>query len=91
VESASESGPPGWSRRTERALVVSAVGAAGIVATAVTAWAVAKSPILVEPSSLVGLEEPVVSAYVDVGAYTWWRRQQSPLGPVVAGSASYTP
>ena len=27
-----------------------------------------------------------MSAYVAVGAYTWWRRPQSPLGPVVAGA-----
>jgi hypothetical protein len=75
----------GWSRRTERTLVVSAVAAAGIVAATVTAWAVANSPILVDASSVAVWRSLFVSSYVAVGAYTWWRRPQSPLGPVVAG------
>jgi signal transduction histidine kinase len=84
VETASLSGPVGWSRSVERTLVVSAAGVAGVLATAVTAWAVANSPVLVDPSSLVAWRSLFVASYVAVGAYTWWRRPQSALGPVVA-------
>ena len=49
-----------------------------------TAWAVANSPILVDPAGAVVWRSLVVSTYVAVGAYTWWRRPQSSLGPLVA-------
>jgi hypothetical protein len=48
-------------RRTERALVVTAVGAAGVVATAVTGWAVTNSPTLVEPASFAVWRSPFVA------------------------------
>ena len=75
------------SRRSElRAVVLIAVVVAGILATIVTAWAVANSPILVDRTSDVIWRTLFVSAYVAVGAYTWWRRPQSQLGPLVAGA-----
>lgn len=75
-----------WRRRTETpGLVLVAVGVAGIVATAVTAWAVANSPILVNRSGDVIWRSLFVAAYVAVGEYTWWRRPESRLGPIVAG------
>ena len=75
------------SRRDEsRALVLIAVAVAGTLATIVTAWAVANSPILVDRAADVLWRSLFVSAYVAVGAYTWWRRPASPLGPVVAGA-----
>ena len=75
------------SRRDEsRAVVLIAVAVAGTLATIVTAWAVANSPILVDRAADVIWRSLFVSAYVAVGAYTWWRRPQSPLGPVVAGA-----
>lgn len=68
-----------------RRVVLVAVGVAGIVATAVTAWAVANSPILVERSGDVVWRSLFVAVYVPVGEYTWWRRPESRLGPIVAG------
>ena len=59
---------------------------AGTLATIVTAWAVANSPILVGTTADVIWRSLFVSAYVAVGAYTWWRRPASPLGPLVAGA-----
>ena len=69
-----------------RAIVLIAVAAAGILATIVTAWAVANSPILVDPTGDAIWRSLFVSVYVAVGAYTWWRRPQSPLGPVVVAA-----
>jgi hypothetical protein len=66
--------------------VLVAVGVAGIVATAVPAWAVANSPILVDRSGDVIWRSLFVAAYVAVGEYTWWRRPERWLGPIVAGS-----
>ena len=66
-------------------LVVVAVGVAGIVATGVTAWAVANSPILVNRSGDAIWRSSFVAVYVAVGAYMWWRRPESRLGPIVAG------
>ncbi len=76
-----------WRRRADtRAVVLVAVGVAGIVATAVTAWAVANSPILVDrpPDAIWG--SLFVATYVAAGEYTWWRRPESRLGPIVAGA-----
>ena len=74
-------------RREEPAVVVMvAVGIAGIVATAVTAWGVANSPILVDPMSDVIWRSLFVATYVAVGMYTWWRRPESRLGPIVAAA-----
>ena len=65
-------------------VAVSAVGVAGIVATAVTAWAVAQQPDPRRRLRLVIWRSLFVSTFVAVGAYTWWRRPQSPLGPIIA-------
>jgi len=77
-------------RRSERAdqrvLVMVAVGIAGTIATGVTAWAVARSPILVAPASLAFWRALIVALYVAVGLYTWWRRPDSRFGPLVVGN-----
>jgi signal transduction histidine kinase len=69
-----------------RLVVVLAVGAAGVVATALTVWAVARSPTLVDPISLAIWRGVIVALYVVVGLYTWWRRPDSRLGPLVVGN-----
>jgi signal transduction histidine kinase len=75
------------SRRSEmRVPVAVAVGLAGVVATALTVWAVARSPTLVDPMSLSIWRGVIVASYVLVGLYTWWRRPDSRLGPLVAGN-----
>ena len=75
------------SRRSEsRAVVLTAVAVAGTLATSVTAWAVANSPILADSAVDAIWRSLFVSTYVAVGAYTWWRRPASPLGPLVAGA-----
>ncbi len=69
-----------------RAVILIAVAVAGTLGTVVTVWAVANSPILVDPTGDAIWRSLFVSVYVAVGAYTWWRRPRSPLGPVVAGA-----
>ena len=56
---------PDWRTHAEvRTLVVVAVGLAGIVATALTVWAVARIPTLVAPDSVL------VAIFVGLGF--WW-------------------
>ena len=75
-----------WTRRGQlRALVAVVVVAAGIAATALTVWGVARSPILGNPVTTAVWRGAFVASYVAVGAYTWWRRGESRLGPLVAG------
>src|SRR5450755_3065514 len=76
-----------WSGRSElRVFVVLAVGVGGTVATAVMAWATARSPTLVDPKGNWVWQSSFVASYVAVGAYTWWRRPESRLGPLVVGA-----
>lgn len=86
VATASVSGVQARPHRETRAAVLIAVVVAGTVATIVTAWAVGNSPILVDRTADVIWRSLFVSTYVAVGAYTWWRRPASPLGPLVAGA-----
>src|SRR3984885_1974528 len=74
------------SRSDPRVFVLLAVGVAGAVATAVTAWAVSGSPILVDPMGVAVWRSLVVASYVGVGLYTWWRRPDSRLGPLLVGN-----
>lgn len=67
-------------------LVLPIVGVAGVLATALTVWAVARSPILVDPMSLSIWRGLVVALYVVVGLYTWWRQPDSRLGPLLVGN-----
>ncbi len=76
-----------WSRRSDvRALVLGAVAVAGIVATTLTLWAVARSPILVDPKSVSIWRALVVAFYVAVGLYRWWRRPDGRFGPLLVGN-----
>ena len=75
-----------WKGRTETsAFALLAVGAAGTVATAATAATVANSPILVNRSGDAIWRSLFVAVYVAFGAYIWWRRPESRLGPIVGG------
>src|SRR4051795_7586641 len=74
-------------RRNEASVsVLLAVGAAGAVATGLTAWAVARSPILVDPKSVSIWRALVVGSYVAVGLYTSWRRPDGRFGPLLLGN-----
>src|SRR3954452_5605502 len=74
-------------RRNEASVsVLLAVGAAGAVATGLTAWAVARSPILVDPKSVSIWRALVVAAYVAVGLHRWWRRPGGRFGPLLVGN-----
>ena len=53
---------------------------------ALTAWAVANSPILVDAKSVSIWRALVVASYVAVGLYGWWRRPDSRFGPLVVGN-----
>ena len=84
METASLSGVE-FSRRSDtRVFAALAIGVGGVVATAVTAWAVARSPVLVDPRGISIWRSLFVASYAGVGAYTWWRRPESRLGPLVA-------
>jgi signal transduction histidine kinase len=67
-------------------LVALAVGVVGIAATVLTAWAVARSPILVDRMSISIWRGVIVALYVGVGLYTWWRRPDSRLGLLLVGN-----
>ena len=75
-----------WRRRGESRLPLAvAIGIGGVIATALTVWGVARSPIFGDPADTALWRGAFVAAYVAVGGYTWWRRGESRLGPLVAG------
>ena len=74
-------------RRTEASVsVLLAVGVAGAIATGLTAWAVANSPIIVDAKSVSIWRALIVAAYVAVGLWWWWRRPDSRFGPLLVGN-----
>src|SRR3954454_11941287 len=76
-----------WSRRGDvRALMLGAVAMAGVAATTLTLWAVARSPVLVDAKSVSIWRALVVASYVAVGLYTWWRRPDGRFGPLLVGN-----
>jgi signal transduction histidine kinase len=77
-----------WSRDSvDRASVLRAVAFAGIVATGVTVWTAAISPIYVDPAGQAFWRGAAVGAYWAVGVYTWRRRPDSRLGPLITALA----
>jgi signal transduction histidine kinase len=71
-------------RRASVDLAVAGVvvlGAVAAVATTVSGW---HSPLVNEPEATAAAKGLIVAAYVTVGAYTWWQRPRSRLGPLVA-------
>src|SRR6201991_1738059 len=76
-----------WSRGGDvHALVLGAVAVAGVVATGLTLWAVARSPILVDPASVSIWRALVVASYVAVGLFAWWRRPDGRFGLLLVGN-----
>src|SRR4051794_35614877 len=67
-------------------LGVAAMAGAGAAAAGLTVWAVWGSPIAQDPRTTAVVKGLIVASYVAVGAYTWWRRPSSRLGPLVAGA-----
>ena len=59
------------------------LAATGIVAVGWTAWTGVHSPVLVNAGPVGLWRAAIVAAYWGVGTYTWWRRPESRLGPVV--------
>ena len=75
-----------FARRGEAASPwVPAVAAGGVAAVAWTASTGVHSPVLVDPRAVGLWRAAIVAAYWAVGIYTWWRRPESRLGPVVTG------
>lgn len=72
--------------RARRAAVVAALGSAGVVATILTGWFVARSKVLVYPASDAIVRAAYVAVYVAVGAYTLHRRPESRLGRLLAAN-----
>jgi signal transduction histidine kinase len=64
-----------------------AVGCAAAVAVGLTAWFVANSPVLTYADSDAIARASYIAVYIAAGAYIWYRRPDSLLGPLVAGSA----
>ena len=56
--------------------------AAGVAGTALTAWLVRASPILVDPLGSAIVRALFVASYFGVGLYTWRTRPSSRLGPL---------
>src|SRR3954447_16233756 len=76
-----------WSRGGDvRTLMLGAVAVAGVVATTLTLWAVARSPVLVDAKSVAIWRALVVASYVAVGLYAWWRRPDGRFGPLLVGN-----
>ena len=73
-------------RTTPPAVAVSALAGLGAAAAGLTVWTIWTSPIAYAPETTAILKGLSVLAYVSVGAYTWWRRPRSRLGPLVAGA-----
>jgi signal transduction histidine kinase len=73
-------------RSTPPAVAVSALAGLGAAAAGLTVWTIWTSPIASAPETTAILKGLSVVAYVSVGAYTWWRRPRSRLGPLVAGA-----
>jgi signal transduction histidine kinase len=77
-----------WGRRpgslASRLVVMGALGAA---ATAAAFWIGATSPVLDQPVLTASVWALCISAYLGVGLYTWWRRRDSRLGPLITGIA----
>jgi signal transduction histidine kinase len=70
-------------------LAVLALTAFGAAATGATVWAVARSPVLDDPTGTAVIRGLFVASYVAVGTYTWWRRPDSRLGLLVAGAGFF--
>jgi len=60
------------------------IGVLGALAAAAAVWIVWESPIVRSPEGTAVIKGLLVAGYVGVGVYTWWRRSQSRLGPLVA-------
>jgi signal transduction histidine kinase len=76
----------GLARRDESGSpFVPVLAAVGVVAVVWTAWTGVHSRVLVNPSAVGLWRAAIVAAYWAVGTYTWWRRPESRLGPVVTG------
>jgi len=72
-------------RRTERAFESAALAGIGVFASALTIGFLVHSPVLVNPTWTGILRGLFVLAYAAAGAYTWWRRPASLVGPLIAG------
>jgi len=67
---------------------VPVLGAVGVVAVVWTAWTGVHSQVLVNAGAVGLWRAAIVSAYWAIGTYTWRRRPESGLGPVVTGVGS---
>ena len=63
---------------------IAAIAGLGASATVVAVWVNWGSTVVRGPETTAVVKGLLVAAYVGVGAYTWWRRPQSRLGPLVA-------
>ncbi len=55
----------------------------GVVATVLSAWAVARSPVLESPSFTAVSRGLYIALTIGAGAYVWWRQDRSRLGPLL--------
>jgi signal transduction histidine kinase len=60
---------------------VGVLGALAAMATIISGW---NSSVVADPKITAAVKGVLVACYVAVGAYTWWRRPRSRLGPLVA-------
>ncbi len=71
-------------RAGSAAVTVAGVGALGALAAATTIIGGWHSSVMQDPEVTAVLKGLTVASYVAVGAYTWWHRPHSRLGPLVA-------
>ena len=71
-------------RAGSAAVTLAGVGALGALAAATTIIGGWHSSVMQDPEVTAVLKGLTVASYVAVGAYTWWHRPHSRLGPLVA-------
>src|SRR5204862_2824011 len=70
--------------RPRGSVVLPATAACGIAAAVVTCGVVAGSRLLVDPGATAVARALFVGTYAVAGAFTWWWRPTSRLGPLIA-------
>jgi signal transduction histidine kinase len=72
--------------RSSNYLAVAGIAGLGAAATVVAVWALWGSSVVRSPETTAVVKGLLITGYVGVGAYTWWRRPQSRLGLLVAAA-----
>jgi signal transduction histidine kinase len=83
VTLAATAAPAAWIRARGPA-ILGGTAACGIAAAVATAWLVSGSRVLADPGTTAVARALLVGTYAVGGAFTWWWRPTSRLGPLIA-------